>query len=60
VVADGSIARHKVATAELAAELSGSLGLPLVINEGGGLGPHPPFHAPFSDMVPKLLYIVRR
>jgi len=60
IVAENSTRPHHVPTAELAAELSGSLGLPLVNGEGGGLGPHPPFSAPFSEMVPKLLYMIRK
>jgi hypothetical protein len=60
IVAERSTKPHQVTSAELAAELSGSLGLPLVVGEGAGLGPLPPFLAPFSEMVPKLLYIIRK
>lgn len=54
----------RVPSAVEAAELSGVLGLPLVMSihthgGGGTLGPTPPFDAPFSEMVPRMLHIAR-
>ena len=50
----------EVTSAAQAAELSAVLGLPLTMHSHGDIGPTPPFHAPFSEMVPKLLYLVRK
>ena len=50
----------QVTSAAQAAELSAVLGLPLATHSNGDIGPTPPFDAPFSEMVPKLLYLVRK
>lgn len=50
-----------VESAKVAADLSGSLGLPLAVgSDSHGMGPTPPFQAPFSKLVPELLNIVRK
>lgn len=50
----------EVRSAVLAAELGSDLGLPLLLDGAPGTtAPHPPFDAPFSQMVPQLLKFAR-
>ena len=61
IVTDCGIKACAISSANEAAELSGALGLPLSFHSSAdSIGPTPPFDAPFSGMVPKLLYMLRK
>lgn len=61
IVAECSRQICVVTSASQAAELSGALGLPLELSPTtNAMGPTPPFNAPFSEMVPRMLYLVRK
>ncbi len=61
IVEEWSSVPCNIVSASQAAEMSGVLGLPLSNGVSTpGLGPTPPFEAPFSEMVPKLLYMLRK